>query len=110
MKTLQQQMAVYAAYHRHPLNKLTHFVGVPLIVFAILIPMGWPGIAVGGIRLSLAQLFVAVVLAYYFALDRRLVWRDNLDERPATIRMRSRVSRRVDDYCVSSGWQVSSSV
>jgi len=35
-------MAVYAAYHpRFVRNRLTHFIGVPAIVFAILIPMCW---------------------------------------------------------------------
>ena len=33
MKSLEQQMAFYAAYHRDTRNKLSHFIGVPLIVF-----------------------------------------------------------------------------
>ena len=41
MKTLAQQMAVYNAYHQNERNKATHFVGVPLIVLALLIPMSW---------------------------------------------------------------------
>jgi uncharacterized membrane protein YGL010W len=70
MKTLEQQMAFYAAYHRNRWNKATHFIGVPLIIFAILIPMAWlrlPGTA--GFDLTAAMLFAVVVLAYYFALD-----------------------------------------
>ena len=31
MKTLEEQMSFYLRYHRNPKNKLTHFVGVPLI-------------------------------------------------------------------------------
>ncbi|MDH3639784.1 MAG: DUF962 domain-containing protein [Gammaproteobacteria bacterium] len=72
MKTLEQQMAVYAAYHRHPLNRLTHFLGVPAIIVAILIPMGWLRIPVFGVEVSLAVVFVATVLVYYTLLDARL--------------------------------------
>lgn len=66
MKTLDQQMAVYAAYHRNRWNRLTHFIGVPAIVFAILIPMCWVPIGDG---VTLAHLFLGAVLAYYFLLD-----------------------------------------
>jgi uncharacterized membrane protein YGL010W len=66
MKTLDQQMAVYAAYHRNRWNRLTHFVGVPAIVFAILIPMRWVPLGEG---LTLAHVFLAAALAYYFLLD-----------------------------------------
>ena len=66
MKTLDEQMAVYAAYHRNRWNRLTHFIGVPAIIFAILIPMSWVSL---GEDLSLAHLFLGAVLAYYFLLD-----------------------------------------
>ncbi len=59
-------MAVYAAYHRNRWNRLTHFIGVPAIIFAILIPMSWVSLGEG---LSLAHLFLGAVLAYYFLLD-----------------------------------------
>ena len=66
MKTLDQQMAIYAAYHRNRWNKLTHFIGVPAIIFSILIPMNWVPV---GADLTLAHVFVGAVLAYYFLLD-----------------------------------------
>ena len=69
MKTLDQQMAVYAAYHRNRWNRLTHFIGVPAIIFAILIPMNWVSL---GDSVSLAHLFLGAVLAYYFLLDAPL--------------------------------------
>jgi uncharacterized membrane protein YGL010W len=69
MKTLDQQMAIYAAYHRNGWNKLTHFIGVPLIVFALLIPMAWLRFAISGWEISGALVLVLVVLAWYFALD-----------------------------------------
>jgi uncharacterized membrane protein YGL010W len=63
---LARQMSVYAAYHRNRWNRFTHFVGVPAIVFALLIPMQWVPLA-GGV--TLAHAFVGAVLLYYFALD-----------------------------------------
>jgi len=66
LKTLDHQMAVYAAYHRNRWNRLTHFIGVPAIIFAILIPMCWVPLGDG---LTLAHAFLGAVLAYYFLLD-----------------------------------------
>jgi uncharacterized membrane protein YGL010W len=59
-------MAVYAAYHRNRWNRLTHFIGVPAIIFAILIPMTWVSLGEG---VTLAHVFLGAVLAYYFLLD-----------------------------------------
>jgi len=65
-------MAVYAAYHRDPRNKATHFVGVPCIMLALFIPLAWLRFEVAGVAISAAMLLAAVVLLYYFALDRLL--------------------------------------
>ncbi len=72
VKTLEQQMAVYAAYHRHPVNRLTHFVGVPMILFAVFIPLGWLRLPIFGMEISTATLLVALVSVYYYVLDRAL--------------------------------------
>ncbi len=69
MKSLEQQMSFYAAYHRDPRNKATHFVGVPVIMLAILIPLAWLRIEVAGFGITAAMLLSAAVLAYYFLLD-----------------------------------------
>lgn len=69
MKTLEEQMAFYAAYHQDARNKATHFVGVPVIILSLFIPLAWPRLEVGGLPLTAAMLFAAVVLAYYFILD-----------------------------------------
>lgn len=72
MRTLEDQMSVYAAYHQDGRNKATHFVGVPAIIVGILIPMAWARFEVAGIPLTLAAIFAAVVLAYYYMLDLSL--------------------------------------
>ena len=69
MKTLADQLAFYQSYHRTPGCKATHFVGVPLVTFSILIPMGWLSISVFGHRLTLAMAFVFCTLVYYFLLE-----------------------------------------
>ena len=62
-------MAVYAAYHRDARNKATHFVGVPLIMLSLLVPLSLLRVNVGGFDLTAAVLLSSAVLAYYFVLD-----------------------------------------
>jgi uncharacterized membrane protein YGL010W len=69
MKTLEEQMAFYAAYHQDARNKVTHFVGVPVIILSLFIPLAWPRIELAGLPLTAAMVFACVVLAYYFLLD-----------------------------------------
>ena len=72
MKPLAQHMAFYGRYHRDPRNRATYYVGVPLIAFSILIPMGRARIAVGGADASGAWAFSLAVLAYYLSQDLTL--------------------------------------
>jgi uncharacterized membrane protein YGL010W len=69
VKTLEDQMSTYAAYHQDARNKATHFVGVPLIAFSLMIPLGWLRADVGGFALSAALVVTAALLLYYLALD-----------------------------------------
>ena len=69
MKNLEEQMAIYAAYHQDARNKATHFVGVPVIILSLFIPLAWPRVELGAMPLTAAMLFAFVVLAYYLALD-----------------------------------------
>jgi uncharacterized membrane protein YGL010W len=69
MKSLEEQMAFYAAYHQDARNKATHFVGVPVIMLSLFIPLAWLRLDIGGLGLTAAMVFAAIVLAYYFVLD-----------------------------------------
>jgi uncharacterized membrane protein YGL010W len=69
VKSLEDQMSFYAAYHQDGRNKATHFVGVPAIMLSLFIPLAWLRVEVGGVTLTAAMLFAAAVLAYYFLLD-----------------------------------------
>lgn len=72
MKPLEEQMSIYGAYHRDLRNRLTHFVGVPIIVFAILQALSWLRVDVAGYTVTAAMPFVFVILIYYFRLDAAL--------------------------------------
>ncbi len=70
MKTLADQMSVYAAYHRDATNKAIHFVFVPLIVWSgmglLMLPGSW---SLGTIAVTAALLVATAMLAYYLRLD-----------------------------------------
>jgi len=69
MKTLEEQMSFYAAYHQDARNKATHFIGVPVIILSLFIPLAWLRLDVGEFPITAAMVFAGVVLAYYFVLD-----------------------------------------
>ena len=69
MNSLEDQMSFYAAYHQDGRNKLTHFVGVPAIIFGLFIALGWLRVDIGEFTLSAAMLLAAVVMVWYFMLD-----------------------------------------
>ena len=69
MKTIEDQMSFYAAYHQDVRNKATHFIGVPAIMLSLFIPLAWIRFDAGAVSITAAMLFAAVVLVYYFLLD-----------------------------------------
>ncbi len=70
MSNLEQQLSKYAAYHLNHKNILTHFIGIPLIVFSILCLTARAGVDIGSFKLTLAMLLIAVSTIYYFILDK----------------------------------------
>lgn len=69
MKSLAEHMAFYSRYHRDPRNRLTHFIGVPIIIYAALVWMSYFHVPLGPVAPSIAALFVAGMLVYYMLLD-----------------------------------------
>lgn len=72
MTNLEQNLTQYAAYHRDRRNILTHFVGVPMIVFSIVLALAVVVIQAGPIVLTLAALVSIALSAYYLRLDLAL--------------------------------------
>lgn len=68
MRNLEQQITQYAAYHRDRRNIATHFVGVPMIVFSVVLALvPW---TIFGINSAL--IVVAAAAIYYLILDLAL--------------------------------------
>ncbi|MBL8522668.1 MAG: DUF962 domain-containing protein [Betaproteobacteria bacterium] len=65
MRNLEQQITQYAAYHRDRRNIATHFFGVPMIVFSVVLALS--PFAVNGVNVALLALAMAAV--YYIFLD-----------------------------------------
>lgn len=68
--TLKAHFADYASFHGTAGNKACHYVGIPLIVLALLALLARvPLFAVGGFTVTLAEVALVVVTAYYLTLD-----------------------------------------
>ncbi|MBL8515606.1 MAG: DUF962 domain-containing protein [Betaproteobacteria bacterium] len=69
MRTLEERITQYAAYHRDRRNIATHFVGIPLIVFSVTLALSVWSMPLGSIALSAAIIAAAVAGIYYLKLD-----------------------------------------
>jgi len=72
MKPLQDQIAQYASYHRDTRNIATHFVGIPMIVLAIVTLLSRPAFDVAGLPVTAALVAAVAAGIYYLRLDARL--------------------------------------
>jgi len=69
VKSLEENLAQYAAYHRDRRNIATHFLGIPLIVFAIVLALALAAFPAGGMEITLAAVASIAACAYYLRLD-----------------------------------------
>jgi uncharacterized membrane protein YGL010W len=65
MRNATDLMVQYAAYHRDRRNITTHFIGIPLIVFAIGVFLSRPAFQVGGLVLTPAWILWAAAAIWY---------------------------------------------
>lgn len=81
MKSIEEQLARYKSVHLNQTNINTHFIGVPLIIFAATLMLGTVTFAIDinelfsipfTLNLTLAMVIFAVVSVYYLALHRLL--------------------------------------
>ena len=72
MKKLDQHLIKYALYHRDERNILTHFVGVPLIVFAVIGLLYFPLMSVNSLLITPALIIAILAMLFYLALDIKL--------------------------------------
>lgn len=69
MKTFSEQLSKYALYHRDARNILTHLVGIPLIVLAVLTLLSRPAVDMGGLMLTPALIVLILSCIYYIRLN-----------------------------------------
>jgi uncharacterized membrane protein YGL010W len=65
----QRQLASYAAVHRSWRNKATHFVGIPIIVFSLLLLLALWRLHSGGREVTVALAVATMALLGWMALD-----------------------------------------
>ena len=71
MRTLTDQLARYAAYHRDRRNIATHLIGIPMIVAALAVLLSRPASNLGALAfdVSPAWLLFGAATVYYLLLD-----------------------------------------
>jgi uncharacterized membrane protein YGL010W len=72
MASIEQNLTQYAAYHRDRRNIATHFVGVPMIVFSVVLALATVAIPAGSLAVTLAAVVSIAASAYYLKLDLAL--------------------------------------
>ena len=72
MASIEQNLTQYAAYHRDRRNIATHFVGVPLIVFSIVLALATIAVPAGSLVITLAAAVSVAASIYYLRLDLAL--------------------------------------
>lgn len=70
MTNLERLLSQYAAYHLDRNNIVTHFVGIPLIVFSILCLTARAGVEISGFSVTLAMVLIILSTIYYMSLDK----------------------------------------
>jgi uncharacterized membrane protein YGL010W len=70
MKRIEENLTQYAAYHRDRRNIATHFAGIPMIVFAVILALATATITVGPVAITVAAIVSVAASIYYFLLDR----------------------------------------
>jgi len=65
----RRQLASYASVHRSGRNKATHFVGIPIIVFSLLLILALWRIDPGGREVSMALVIGVIAALGWMALD-----------------------------------------
>lgn len=66
-------LTMYAAYHRDRRNIATHFVGIPMIVFALCILLARPGFELAGFALTPIHLLMAATTIWYLTRGELVV-------------------------------------
>jgi uncharacterized membrane protein YGL010W len=73
MRNATELLAQYAEYHRDRRNIVSHFVGVPMIVFAVGVLLARPALPAFGVSLTPAWIAFALAAAWYMTRGNLLL-------------------------------------
>ena len=88
MRNATELLVQYAHYHRDRRNIATHFVGIPLIVFAVGVLLARASFSLGGLTLTAAWVTAGLVTLWYLSRGHLLLGAQRLpthergDQRP----------------------------
>ncbi len=71
MRTLEEYLSQYSAYHRDRRNIATHFVGIPMIVLGVATLLARPSFLLEGQVVSPTTLVALGAAAFYLVVDLR---------------------------------------
>ena len=66
---LMEMLTGYAASHQHPFNVFVHMIGIPTIMFGVLIPLTWLRIDLPFMSFTLALVTLVGFVLFYLTLD-----------------------------------------
>jgi uncharacterized membrane protein YGL010W len=64
-----RQLAFYARYHRDPRNCATHYLGIPMLFLAAILPLQASRIFIGAVELPLAIVLTLPAIVGWMVLD-----------------------------------------
>lgn len=78
MKTIEEQLSNYKSVHFNKKNIISHFIGIPLIVWAVTVLLSLHTFSIEIFSTSMqytpAAIVLSVALLYYFSLHIKLAW------------------------------------
>ena len=73
MQSLTEQLAAYRQQHTQKTTKITHYIGIPAIVFSLMMLFAWISIDIATKwKIEFSWIFLVATLLYYLALSIRL--------------------------------------
>lgn len=110
MRRFASILAAYGVYHRDSRNRRTHYFGVPVIVYAVLVALALRSYSILGVDIGLDVMVAVLLVLGYLLLDLRLglavasllallIWAAE-----ATVRMGTSAALTVAMVAFVAGW------
>jgi uncharacterized membrane protein YGL010W len=65
----RRRLAAYADHHRDERNSATHYLGIPMVFLAVLIPLTFWSVSIGRLEISIGTLLLAFAAIGWIVLD-----------------------------------------